>query len=277
MIPPEVPRLRVKIENTEPVELLDLTRSFLALSDEYARFVADNPGYGELADVKLYVEEIRAGSIIADFVNNAHLIAPAAVLIASDANAIIDFGKHLGAAVKRLLTPTRDEQPPLPKKTLKNIGAVVEPVAKDNGAVFSVSTVVQGDQNVTQNITHVHVTSNEANVVQNRARLEIEKSSEPTALYREQVAMYWHQSRPYLDKDTGDWVIIESISGSPVRVGFASPELKAEALSGDPYDNVYVVDVQIETVQRKPVFYRITRIHHSFPRDNPGQANLFPE
>lgn len=57
------PLLTYKIDNTHPVELIDLTEALLSLGDEYARFVESLPAIEEPKEYKLVIKEIRSGSI----------------------------------------------------------------------------------------------------------------------------------------------------------------------------------------------------------------------
>lgn len=58
--------LSVTLKNTKPVELVDLGQSFEALGELYASFVHEK-GYEAIAgNAKLYVVDVRRGSIVAD-------------------------------------------------------------------------------------------------------------------------------------------------------------------------------------------------------------------
>ena len=73
---PAVPQeagITVEIKNRNPVELEDLTRSLLSFADEYKRFMATHSDPLLEEDVRLYVKEIRPGSIIADLTPYAPL------------------------------------------------------------------------------------------------------------------------------------------------------------------------------------------------------------
>jgi hypothetical protein len=69
----EAPKLTVEIQNQSPVELVDLTRGLLALADEYKRISAKASPED---DVKLYVQSMRTGSIIADLISTVPTRSP---------------------------------------------------------------------------------------------------------------------------------------------------------------------------------------------------------
>ena len=62
--------LEIKIDYSRPVELADLTISLQGLARSYKRYSSQHST--EVSDaVKLYVREIRSGSIAVDLVNEA--------------------------------------------------------------------------------------------------------------------------------------------------------------------------------------------------------------
>ncbi|MBC7435734.1 MAG: hypothetical protein H7332_06650 [Bdellovibrionales bacterium] len=55
----------VEVKNVKPVELLDLTNSLTALANEYQRHLHRDHPEDSASEVRLYVKEIKSGSIIA--------------------------------------------------------------------------------------------------------------------------------------------------------------------------------------------------------------------
>ena len=88
---PNETRLSIEIKNTQPVELSDLTASLTGFTDEYKRHVATIDPSALTEEVKLYVKEMRTGSIIADLI----AIAPLTLPFIADANHIIEFCRYL--------------------------------------------------------------------------------------------------------------------------------------------------------------------------------------
>jgi hypothetical protein len=60
------PTLTIKIENKKPIELLDLTASLSALGQNYEEFVFSHGYDPKAGNVRLYITELRSGSIIAE-------------------------------------------------------------------------------------------------------------------------------------------------------------------------------------------------------------------
>lgn len=63
---PDDPILRVELKNKRPVELTDLTMSLMALGQSYEDFVTEHGFDTSPGNVRLYIKELRTGSIIAE-------------------------------------------------------------------------------------------------------------------------------------------------------------------------------------------------------------------
>jgi hypothetical protein len=84
------PVITFKLENSKPVDLLDLTSSLAAFGEAYSDYVA-RAGYDiEPGNVRLFIREIRTGSIIADLVSMADQTS----LVLSHLDAAAGFISH---------------------------------------------------------------------------------------------------------------------------------------------------------------------------------------
>src|SRR6266446_3921643 len=148
--------LSIEIKNTQPIELVDLTESLIGFADEYKRHIAISDPSALPEEIKLYVKEMRTGSIIADLIAIAPLMLP----FVADANHVIEFCEYLSRAYKYLTGRSR-EKPEMEKADLLNLMRIVEPIAKDVGAQINVGTI-----NVAAPI-QITLNSLEANAAQN--------------------------------------------------------------------------------------------------------------
>lgn len=247
-------KLTVEIQNVQPIELLDLTASLYSLGEEYKRFVASSE-LGVTGGLKLYIKEIRAGSIITDLV----ALAPLALPFIEQTKTIIEYGKHLKSVYDFYAGKKTDEKPNLDKTSLNHFSRIIEPVAKDTGSQFNIYAENGGVVNLTMNIS-----SSEANAAQNSIRRELDFLKEPEVGLHNKVVLYWFQARGTLTNQAGDKGIIESISTNPVKVVFDSDKTKALLLlqaGENPFRSAYIVDVFVETINGKPALYKITNFH----------------
>ena len=249
----------IEIKNGKPIELADLTRSLLGFAEEFKRHIEANEPEVAAADVRLYVKEIRSGSVIADIV----AISPLLLQGISYVNSVISFSKHLKTAYD-YLSGKSEEKPDLDKASYENLSNIVEPIAKDHSSQLSIGTL---NGNV-----YFQVTPTEANAAQNTIRKEIDALREPTSRLHEKVLLYWYQARADANSKYGDKGIIESISPLPVKVVCASENIKFKMVLEDenPFKEAYIVDVVVETIKAKPVVYKILALHEKFDREDNG-------
>lgn len=244
--------LIIHIHNQAPIEVLDFTQSMASFALEYNH-------HSKSDDFKLYIKEVRSGSIIAHLV----AIAPNLIPFAEHANSVIDFANHLKTAFGYLKGENTKAQ--LDSTSLNNITKLVEPIAKDRGATLNVHTInIYGDVSDSFNID-----SKDANAIQNTVRRELEQLKEPIATHQYQVVLHFSQARA--DNKKGDKGIIERISKKEVRLKFTNSELKSRMLhepTHNVFDKAYVVDVIVDTVNDKPALYTITAFHDVIELDD---------
>lgn len=254
-------KLTIEIKNRQPVELLDLAQSLNSLGEEYRRFLATGEQAGKPDEIKLYVKEIRTGSIITELV----ALAPYSLPFVEHADTVIEYAKHLKTLYDWFSGKSEEKPQAMEKATLQNLSEILEPVAKEHSSQINIGAVnIQGDV-----IVNMNLNSTEANAAQNGIRREIDAMKEPLTGVHEQVAMYWAQARNIPDNKAGDKARIESIYKGDVKVRFANDGLKATLLYEEPYPfkKVFIVDVAVETVNDKPVLYKVLNFHDAIDRE----------
>ena len=255
-----IAKLTIEIKNSRPVELLELAQSFQSFADEYKRHLLKKEEPQIADDIKLYIKEIKSGSIITDLVALSTMSLP----FVENTNSIIDFAGYLKNAYD-FLTGKTDKKPMLEKANYENLSRILEPIAKDNASQINCSTVINGNVILTLNID-----STAANAAQNMATREIIALKEPTTGFKEKVLLYWYQARNDPKSTTGDKAIIESIHKWPVKAMFANAGIKAKMLldAENPFIHAFVVDVAVETINDKPAFYKIIDVHEKIDLPN---------
>lgn len=245
----------IELKNGEPVELLDFANSMLGAGNQYAHYLERNGLASAVPDAKLYIKEIRQGSIIATL----GALAPDVIPLIAQYNVVHDFAGHLRAVAQLLLGNDRSEAKRLDSVTLRNVSKFVEPVAKDAAAQLNVGTIENhGVINV------FSLNSTEANAIQNRAKLLLKMQDEHKVQAGEhrEVAMYWVRATNSEKDAPADRATIESIYPKPVKVRFASAELRRLMLQDEPHPfrKAFIVNVKVETVDEKPILYYVTEL-----------------
>jgi hypothetical protein len=108
----------------------------------------------------------------------------------------------------------------------------------------------------------------EANAIQNTIQRRIHGMREPVTGVHNNVVLYWYQARGTPASSPIDKGVIESLSSNPVKVLFTSDAIKAALLleEDNPFRMVYLVDVAVETVNGRPILYKVLAVHEKLER-----------
>lgn len=267
-------RLTLEIVNQRPVELLDLTTSFLSVGDEYRRF-ATSHGLVGAEDARFYIQQIRTGSIIADLVPMVPLVLAATLPLLDGINNVIQFAQYLKVSYNVLLGLPERQPSQLDKRSLENLSHILEPIVSDQGSQMHIRAN-HISFNAPIQMTYNHI---EANAIQNSVQRRIQEMQEPVTGVHRNVLLYWYQARNTPASSPIDRGIIESISPNPVKVVFSNETIKAKMLFEDenPFRMAYIIDVAVETINGRPTIYNVLAVHDKVERVSPdNQGDLFP-
>lgn len=255
------------VDTKDPIELGDFVSGFTSISSQYDKFIRSN--FPDLTgESRIFIREVRAGSIEADLVPWA-LLGVSALVNAMDQVLIVEqfvrtYGKRLSAYFKdggREIEATKSD--------LKDFMGSVAAIANDPDAKATLRAVYfeDGKKKVKAAITFDTKEAREAVLQIEGHRLEIEKKSNAD---HQRVLMVFSQSNvkdTTLGKRTGERVVIESILERDLPLIYASDlaeqRIKHEIRVGDEnvYKKGFVVDVNVETRGGNPVGYRVTHVH----------------
>lgn len=262
---PDDPFLRVEYKNRNSVELLDLTASLMALGESYEEFAVAH-GYDPLkGNVRLYIKELRSGSIIADLkamLDQASLVIDHPELFAAFLTSLDDLIKFfLFFADKKPSdhAPSRIEA--------RRVEQILEPVAKDGGSQIILQ--INGDVHMHRSY---HYNSEQANVVQNQIQKYLGPSLPSSQGFQgEPLTLVQVSDDP--KGQTGDCGVIERFSPKPLRLLFMNERAKRRILEDkkNPFKKVFLVDGEMSTAGGdRPAVYKIGHVRDSFDRDELG-------
>jgi hypothetical protein len=262
-IPPGPPTFVYRLENTAPIELLDLTASLMAVGEQFKRFVREQGSDLAEEDIRLFIKEVRSGSVIAELVSLGQQFN----LLTPDTAWVVQFAEYLASMYQFFKghDPLED-QVPLDKKDYDQLSQIIEPAAKDSGAQLNIVAS-------TGAMVHVNLSigSTEANAIQNRIRRTMDRIPETLSGIHYDQVLYWYQVRDDSADKPGDRAVIPKIYPKPVKVRFADEAVKIEMIDRpeNPFRLYYIIDVDVTEINGKPVLYKILHVKDTIDRDSP--------
>ncbi|QGY00929.1 hypothetical protein MMSR116_02700 [Methylobacterium mesophilicum SR1.6/6] len=262
----DAPKLTLKFDNKKPLEVADLTSSLNATVRQYQKYAVSFDDVNARSEAELYGTELRRGSYItelAPYVQELGAVVKSVAPYAEDSKKVIGFADYLKTGFDALLG---GKKPPedVSTKDLKDFKQILEPTAKEAGAVL----MFQATDGATQNIT-VNVNSQEANAIQNQAVRQIEIMKEPEQRRFNKRLMYWCTATKGRPNKTSGKVIIETISKKPLPVFIDDPEIKQKMVAGrgNPFLVGFIVDVELLLVRGEVRGYSVLALHGTLEDD----------
>lgn len=253
--------VRFELKNSKPVDLLDLAGALSAFGDAYRDYVI-SAGLEHVPDnVRLFVKEVRSGSIIADLISFAHQ----ASFVVDHKEAIAQFAAHLNDILQWLLVPggVLTESTAPTKKEASQAVSIMEPVAKDGASQLNVT--VARDMHVHQ---HYHYDLQQANAIQNNAHRLLGPPLPTSQIYQDQI-LSLYQVRDDRSGKAGDKGIIEEISPLPANLIFASEDVKKQIIEQpeNPFKKFFLVDVKAKSAEGRVRLYQIFAVKDVLDKD----------
>jgi hypothetical protein len=201
--------------------------------------------------------EIRRGSIIATLV----------AMTRRGRNGPTESSAHFDAFYARIhrcyefLRDPRRRRVEFDKSSLRNLDAIIEPVAQEPGSRMLLTPPAEFEMPPTE------ITSNQAHEVQANIKAEIQRLEAPSTSQAQDIVIHWYQARNDRFSKAGDRAIIPGISEKPVKVLFADESLKTRMLltNANPFQLQYTVDANIDFAGRDPKLCLITAFHGAEP------------
>lgn len=225
-----------ELKNEAPIELRLLTVSLAAFSDQFKRYVADSSGID--SETRLFVHEIRAGSVIAELVALGQLAAD----LYEQRDAIAGFVPLLQDITEQILR-LAPESRKLDRATIKNVSNIYAPIAIDPGAQLN---VIDNTNGVINNFFTVSPTDAAA-IAHNAHHLLNSELPDEERFTNEPMTLFQMRDAP--PGKTGDYGIVDRFSPKPRKLLFASEAIKVSVLhpDGNPFEKVFWVDGVVKT------------------------------
>ncbi len=247
--------LRIEFKNSKPIELVDLTTSFTALAESFKDYANLHTADPRADNMRLFVKEIRSGSVIADLI----AVAEQAQFITEHIEVFAGFVASTNDLVNYFLgrSDTRKAIEPSQRQA-KQTAQFLEPVAKDFGSQLNMNVMNGAVVNVYQSF---NINGIEANAVQNGVHRFLGPQLPATKIFTDQL-MVLEQVKNSLVSKSGDRGVIEAIHPRPVKLQFSSELAKRAVLElhENPLQCVFQVNVEVRSVGGRPALYRIIEV-----------------
>ncbi|MCE8553740.1 hypothetical protein KBY29_05420 [Ruegeria pomeroyi] len=238
--------------------------AFTSLASDYKRSLE---GKGLDADAKIYITEVRAGSIVADLLPIVATAFPAVVASAEQLGQAIDFVKTWKERLKLL----RDGLIPegLSKSELKTFTDAVQAVARDPNAtqLLEAATFEDGKRKVK---AAFKFSTNDARAIEKTIEGEFKRLEEASDQIHRRVLMYFTRSDvgdAPIEKRSGERAVISEISEKDLPIMYAS-ELAEERIKHeirDSDENIYKKGFSVDVIAQmrggKVIVYKVLEVH----------------
>jgi len=264
--PDELPHIILNIQTKSPIELGDFVSAFSSISSQYDKFVRAQ--YPELSgDAKIYVREVRAGSIEADLIPWALQGLSAVVNVIEQIQIVEKFVKTYGAVLGKYLNGSKETD--ATRTDLKDFMGAVSAIANDPNGRSTLQAVAYEDGKTMVRAALVFDTS-QAREAQRQIEDQRVLLESATSADHQRVLMTFKQTNvkdAAMGKRTGERVAIEDISSRDLPLIYASElaeqRIKHEVREADEnvYKKGFIVDVNVQLVGGRPAGYRVTNLH----------------
>ena len=279
-------RIELHLDITRPVELTDLTMSFLALGREYRRHlvqkVRESGGTIKDAEIKLYVTRLETGSIWAEIAGATQVLG--AILPMMDYQVIFaDYLRYLRSVADyfRAIGRTGKVEPadiPYNKAQCDAISDIFKTVSENKDGNLNLSAIeYQATETAKTKKTNLQVSfaADEAMEIRRGALIAKQALDYRGNAQHPNVLMYYYQTNidePKSEGRTADRVVIRSVSEQALPVHFLS-EIDRQRIQDrwgevdfNPFKASYRVDVNVEEDRNgRPKYYRVLRLHEIIP------------
>lgn len=269
--------LILKIETDQPIELAEFVGAFVGLGNQFEQF-QDEEHPEERGTTRFYVREVRAGSIIAELVPIAAVVAPYlgnVMTAVKYANDLTKFVETIGSKLKPYFY-RGGREPKASKGDLGDYLKTVQAIAHDPAGRLSLAAYENGKQRAVFAFDTPQARAAEANILEHRSELDATTAADHSRVLLRFVRPSAEAGKP--GRKGGERAIIDKISPTARAVLYASDlaeqRMKHELTTadGNVFKLLFDVDVNVEmSAAGRPLAYRITAMHAVVETDDePG-------
>lgn len=256
------PILQLKIDNKQDLDLQEFNNAVQSLGNQYYSYLKASNTKQIKSTHKLYIKEVRKGSIIIELCEKAPELLPAIV------PCIVEFSGYITNAMDWLIGKTPEIRHQLAKKDFLDFKNLFQLAANLKGNSIGFVGINFGTVKVDHQYNDI-----EAGAGQNKCLREIEAINEiePESFIKEHVELELYQARNSNLSKAGSMGIIKDISDKPKVLSYANERLRYDLTKAEdnPFNFTYTVDVQVKLKDGKNNYedhrniqeYEILKLH----------------
>lgn len=256
--------LSLTLDLSEPVEIEDFARLFSGFGSQFDDYLRDE--HPQLkGHARLFVREVREGSIVADLVPSI----PDLVGYMDNVLIVLGFASLFSKRVRSFISGIG--VPGFKKSDLSHVADTITAVSNDPNGVARLESIVYEEDGPKKRL-EAQFTSSEARKAMETVERQKRELDAVERADHERVLMTFEQSNIRsinVGKRSGELVKVDRISDKALALmyGSAMAEDRIKHEIRDADENVYkkgfVVDVNVESRNGKPVAYSVTNFHHT--------------
>lgn len=262
---PQDTALLFKVTHSKPIEMKDFVATVNSLAYLFEGYAKENADSAEGRKAKLYVEKIEQGCIE---VFLQEVITACALPYMENFNTIMGFAGYLGTLVTNAIHGRNETRLSIPElKALSDLFAIN--VKDPKGTTEFGAIARNAPNNLFENCTFNFY---ESNTAQNQIKQTVEQKEQegPNEIVHKNQLMRIRQMRSDTGTNTGNRARVDALCKRDLPVFFDTPELKREILASaeNPTLQAYIVDVVLQTIDEKPISYKVMALHDIIPLDD---------
>lgn len=257
------PILQLKIDNKQDLDLQDFNDAVQSLGNQYYSHLKACNAKRIKSTHKLYIKEIKQGSIIIELCEKAPELLPAI------APSIVEFGCYITHTMDYLVGRKDSLKREITKRDFLDFKNIFKLSANLKGNITGFIGLNFGGDVVVNN----HYNDTEAAAGQNKCNKEIEiiNEREPESFIKERVNLDLYQARNSNLSKAGNMGIISEVSDKPKVLSYATDRLRYDLTNAEdnPFNYTYLVDVEVKMREGKSNYddhrnifgYEILKLH----------------
>lgn len=244
--------LTVRLENRDPVDLIDLAASFHSLGTQFATYARAHDIDVAKDNIRLYVVKLSEGSIVAQL----QPLLEQASFIVENIDVLAGFVTQLDQLIWYFAGKNPDyDSSKITKQQAIQVAGIVEPIAKDQGAQININVSDKGKVVINNNYY-----SPDGRAAQDGVRRFLNAEPLPETENFEGELLYLHRLDKAPDKEV-DRGVIEKFDTRPRKL-FFDEGIKAQILSQgeNPFAFGFLVNGKVHRAKDKVQAYTILEV-----------------